>query len=230
MKFLFVDTETSGLCNMRTPYNKETLFSVWPFLTEISWIVAESEDLKDFNILKSKSTLIKPRKEFTEDKYPGEVAVKTGISYLSLLSGLESSEVLKEFFDDLTKVDYVVAHNSTYDMKVIKAEVLRLGWNNHMRICPWIDTCYYGYQLIKGKQVNGRAKYPTLSELYQRVTGKILDSAHRADADVKTLIIGFKGLCNIETVDKFGNVSPVLTLNRLKQITNKFVDNILHVE
>ena len=136
--------------------------------------------------------------------------------------GENIDDIINEFIEDLNKADFVVAHNATFDMKMIKAEVMRLGRNDHMRVCPWLDTCYYGYQLCQGKQANGRAKYPTLSELYFKVKGKEPEKVHDAAADVSTLITGFYGLLTMPVEDKYHNVGPVLSETRIKLVIAKF--------
>lgn len=231
-KVMFVDTETTGICSMREPYNEETLNSVWPFLTQVAWSVVEYE-VKDGvlcnpNQTSNKSFFIKPTR-FSEDEYSKEVVEKTRITYQMLeQSGVLSSIVLADFFKTLEAVDFVVAHNATFDMKVIKAEVFRLGWDNHMRVKPWIDSCYYGYQLTHLRQANGRAKFPTLQELYNFIEGpknfphgRIEDTSHQADHDISSLQVCFEGLCSVSTTDKYGNTGPILTAHRIALILQK---------
>lgn len=223
IKLLFVDTETTSVVNLRTPYNEQTLKEVWPYITQIAWSIAEfDDDLKNYNIIKSCSYFIKPT--FEESLYDKDAMETTGIHYDFLLKkGVPSSEVLKEFFDDLATVKAVVAHNSTFDMKIIKAEVLRLGWDNHMRICPWIDTMYQSISFVGLKTSSGRPKFPTLTELYQRLYGHIQDSAHSANADVDTLIKCFHGLCTVPFRNKFSfEEEPIMNPRHFKAIQDKF--------
>lgn len=219
---MFVDTETTGLCDMRTPYTSQTLNEVWPFLTQIAWsIISYDENLQNQGLASSNSHFIKPR--FSPSQLPQDVIDKTHITYNLLQEqGDDSLPILTEFFNHLTLVDAVVAHNTTFDMKVIKAEALRLGLDNHMRIKPWLDTCYYGLQLTKLKTPQGRSKFPKLQELYNFIEapkgfpqGRIEDSSHRADADVNSLIICFDGLTQLPAE------SPVITPLRFQRILQK---------
>lgn len=222
LKLLVIDTETTGLCDLRTPYDEYSLKNVWPYCTQIAWSVLEvSDDLTKQQEISSRSYLIKPR--YPETQYSSEVAELTGISYQELAtSGHDIDKVLEEFFAQLEEVNAVVAHNAVFDMKMIKAEVMRLGWDNHMRIVPWIDTCYQAMRLCNLRQPNGRMKFPTLTEFYQRVTGKIQDSAHNALSDVNTLIVAFHGLCTIPVTDKFGNSEPIMNKRHFQAIVDKF--------
>lgn len=221
MKLLFVDTETTGLVNMRTPYTPETLANKWPNLTQIAWSVVEFDDsLTDYTVKEEHIYNIKP--EYPESKYQADAESVTGLAYKFLVeNGSDLRTVMDLFIKDLNSVDAVVAHNATFDMKMIKAEFLRLGIDQHMRVVPWIDTCYYGMFLCNTRMPNGRRKYPTLEEFYVCATGKQIKDAHSANGDVATLIEAFQGLCIIPVTDATNNGSSIMNPTRLKAIIDK---------
>ena len=205
-KVIFLDTETTGICDMRTPYNEETLRNTWPYITQFAYQVCHiTEDLLTSTQEAIKVHKIKP--VYSPDLYSEEAMLKTGISYNELLNGDEIVPILHDFISELNTADFVVAHNTTFDMKVIKAEFLRHGIDQHMRVCPWIDTMYHGNTFCNLRNSRGGRKFPTLSELYKKITDSFPPVAHKADADLTSLKVCFFGLIknNILTQDRIAN-------------------------
>ena len=171
MLTLIVDTETTGLCDMRTPYNEDTLKTTWPYITQFAWMVVAVDETGLRTVLEEYSCYIRPN-------YPGHLYSKeaeevSGISYKTLMGhGKGIREVLTSFLTWLQKVDFVVSHNTTFDMKVIKAEMLRHGFTEHLRIVPWLDTVYYGGEYIKSRFSLRKRQFPKLGILYNHLTGK----------------------------------------------------------
>ena len=191
-KVIFLDTETTGLCNMRTPYNEDTLNNTWPHLTQLSYQLYQLDPDTPFSqwtLLRTEDSYIKPT--YPSEKYDKQAEEVTGITYDYLQeNGKDLHDTLILFLDLLPSVDFVVTHNTTFDIKMIKAEMLRLGLDFHLRSTPWIDTCYYGYQLTKMKTSNGRPKFPKLSELYSHCfpTMPTPPNLHHAIGDVWVLV------------------------------------------
>lgn len=201
-KVLFLDTETTGVCDLRTPYNEDTLKNTWPYITELAYRVDTftKDTLTHVDTLKTFSSLIAP--SYDTAIYPEEVQQKTGISINDLNEGAPIEPILKEFCEWLNQVDFVVAHNTNFDMKVLKAEFLRWGIDQHMRVVPWIDTMWHGNKLCNLRTSSNRLKFPTLTELYQHFFKRIPDSSHRAMADVDTMYSCFLALVSV------GELSP----------------------
>lgn len=212
-KVLVVDTETTGVCNMRLPYDTNTLkptkvrMIFWPFLTEIS-CKQFNLDEESFTMTEEYNAYIKPY--YDESFYSKEALEKTGITISFLReNGVDVKEAISNFIRLFDSVDFVVAHNSTFDMKIIKAEFLRQGIDLHLRTKPWIDTMWYGRTVIKN--ATGKTKYPKLSELYQFLTGKTPERVHDSKDDTYLTAECFKGLLR----------EGELTLTRLQQRIDK---------
>lgn len=191
MKLLFLDTETTGVCNMRTTYNEETLKTEWPYITQFTW------QMVDYNETFTAGEQSKLINAYVKPSYPKELYQEgaqqvTGISYEFLLDKTPIAQVIEEFLKAFNECDAVVAHNSTYDMKIIKAELMRLHIDLHLRSKPWLDTMYYGTEFLKKK--TGRGKWPKLSELYHAIYGHIPDGLHNSISDVNVLKDCFNGL------------------------------------
>lgn len=198
-KVLILDTETTGLCDLNTPYTEDSLKTVWPYLTELGYQCAiydkESMELEKVGPLHS--------------LYNKEVPIRisdtvvnfTGITNEFLNShGVSRQSIVDEFLSKLHACDFVVCYNSRYDMKILKAELMRVGNKEHIRQKPWIDPMWYGrsFCAIKGKR---GYKYPKQSELYEKLTGKRPEEAHEAAADVKSLRTCFEGLVKVGVLD-----------------------------
>lgn len=91
--------------------------------------------------------------------------------------------MLQEFQKFVENADYLVAHNMSFDEKIVGAEYLRSQMNNCLsskrKICTMENTTNfcaisgpYGY------------KWPKLSELYFKLFGTNLEEAHNAAVDI----------------------------------------------
>lgn len=193
-KGLFIDTETTGLFNKKSEYNDVSLSDgTWPYITQLAFKVVEFEPttLNKCFVLDSYCEFIFP--EWDIKFYSKEAQDKTGISY----SYLQSSKVtitsaLEYFIHWLSRVDFVVSHNTYFDMKVIKAELLRHGFQQHLRIVPWLDTVYYGSELLS--KLNTPNRYPRLGDLYTKIYDSSPLPLHDASNDVQVLLQVFTGL------------------------------------
>jgi len=172
--YLFFDTETTGL-----PTNwKASVSDInnWPRIVQIAWTLSSQEDRR----LESKDFIIKPE-GFTIPKESSDVH---GISTEQANEeGKDLLDVLTEFDKDLNKSNRLVAHNISFDEKVLGAEFIRKGIENDFfekrRLCTMqksTDYCKlpgrYGY------------KWPTLSELHNILFGKDFENTHNAMGDV----------------------------------------------
>ena len=173
---LVFDTETTGLpISWKAPVSD---LSNWPRLVQIAWILYDIEG----NELEAEEYIIKPEGFII----PKEVEKIHGISqHKAEKEGESLTFVLKEFLSVLDKAEYLVAHNISFDEKIVGAEILRqkIQYNrvkNVKKICTKeVSTDYckipgnYGY------------KWPNLGELYKILFNTDFEDAHRADVDVK---------------------------------------------
>ena len=172
--YLFFDTETTGLPkNYKAPV---TNTDNWPRLVQIAWMTYDAEG----NAIAQKEYIIKPE-NFTIPKAASNVH---GISTeKAIAEGVDLQLVLQEFAELINKADYIVAHNISFDEKIVGAEFVRKSIKTQLfkkeRLCTMqASTNYcklpgaYGY------------KWPKLSELHIKLFGKDFENAHDAAADI----------------------------------------------
>ena len=102
----------------------------------------------------------------------------------------EVQTVLKQFNDLINETKYVVAHNISFDEKIVGAEFIRNNMPTNLfkkpRLCTMqasTDFCRipgpYGY------------KWPKLSELHYKLFGEEFEEAHDAAADINATVRSF---------------------------------------
>ncbi len=119
--YVFFDTETTGLPRFwRAPVSD---LANWPRLVQIAWLAYDG----DGNKQGGNSFIIKPE-GFT---IPDDAARVHGISTArAFAEGRALSEVLCNFRAQALSAAYLVAHNMSFDEKIIGAELLRSGMEN----------------------------------------------------------------------------------------------------
>ncbi len=176
--YLFFDTETTGLPrNWKAPV---TAVNNWPRMIQIAWVFSDGQG----NVMDKNDFIIKPE-GFTIPRNVSQVhgltterAVKDGEDLLSVL----------DMFNKLVgKSEYLVAHNISFDEKIVGAEFIRKNIStdffNKPRLCTMkasTDYCMipgpYGY------------KWPKLSELHEELFGEDFEEAHNAAADINATV------------------------------------------
>lgn len=172
--FLFFDTETTGLPrNWKAPLSD---LSNWPRLVQLAYLLYDSKGNKisggDFIIKPVGFTI--PIEASRIHRITTERAIREGQSILS---------VLQEFQSLIGQARYLVAHNMSFDEKIVGVEFLRNGMHNSIqnknKICTMERTTRfcaiegpYGY------------KWPKLSELHYKLFGTGFEEAHNAAVDI----------------------------------------------
>jgi DNA polymerase III subunit epsilon len=187
---LFFDTETTGLPkNWRASYKE---LENWPRLVQIAWILCDMEG----NISEQKSYIIKPQ----GFQIPIETSNLHGINTeRALMLGKDLNFVLQEFQEALESAELIVGHNIDFDRNVIGSELFRNKNETNIfelnSICTMQSTTefckipnHYGY------------KYPSLSELYNKLFKTNLDEAHDAAVDIKATYKCFFKLMNLNVI------------------------------
>jgi DNA polymerase III epsilon subunit-like protein len=174
--YLFFDTETTGL-----PKNwKAGVEDVnnWPRLVQIAWIFFDAQG----NKIASENFIIKPNGFII----PKEAEQVHGISTaFALKEGKDIEMVLDKFYQALGETKFLVAHNISFDEKILGAEFLRVTSDYNpldkiSKICTMKSTS--SYCQIPGPR---GFKWPNLSELHRKLFNKDFDNAHDALADVE---------------------------------------------
>lgn len=172
--YLFFDTETTGLPrNWKAPV---TDLKNWPRMIQIAWILCDNSG----NRIESEDFIIKPE----NFEIPREASRVHGISTERAMNeGEDLLDILNRFNALVERSDFIVAHNISFDEKILGAELLRMGiqsnFNRKKKLCTMqssTDYCRlpgpYGY------------KWPKLSELHIKLFGVDFDEAHDASVDI----------------------------------------------
>ena len=136
--YLFFDTETTGLpVNWKAPVGD---LANWPRVVQIAWILSDSNG----NIKNKGSHIIRPR----GFSIPDDSTQIHGITnMIAILKGKPIEDILYEFLILIKKADYIIAHNISFDEKVIGAEFIRKTnqnpLNNKFKICTMESSTNY---------------------------------------------------------------------------------------
>lgn len=173
MKTLVFDTETTGFPRKNTPLQDECQ----PHLVQLATLLAEGEE-----ILEQWSTLI-----FCPIMIPSEAFNVHGISTeVSRRDGLSLKDAVDLFRHRLKIADRVVAHNTSFDMQLMRIAFARLGLDeSELFRAPRFCTMRTATPILQLPSPRGRGhKWPTLQEAYKRLVDSAgFESAHSADVD-----------------------------------------------
>ncbi len=172
--YLFFDTETTGLPkNWKAPVAD---LNNWPRLVQLAFLYYDNNG----NKISGGDFIIKPE-GFT---IPADASRIHGISTeKAIREGVAISSVLQQFNSLIGQASYLVAHNMSFDEKIVGSEFLRNGMQNSIptknKICTMEQTTHfcaidgpYGY------------KWPKLSELHYKLFGTGFEEAHNAAVDI----------------------------------------------
>ena len=146
-------------------------------MVQIAWLLIDDQGAE----VASAEHIIRPEGY----SIPSDVACIHGITTeIALKKGVALGPVLDEFSTRIAACSGLVAHNVSFDERIVGAEFLRTGRPNLMesksRHCTMkasTTLCAlpgrYGY------------KWPTLTELHMHLFGEPFDGAHNALVDVR---------------------------------------------
>lgn len=175
MKYLFIDTETTGLPKeYDVPY---TDIDNWPRLVQLAWIVYDYT-----TIVVRKNFIIKPI-GFT---IPNASTKVHGITTKQALEkGQKVETILKEFLTDAQDADAIIGHNIKFDIKVVQSELYRLSINNRLEQIEVLDTMILSTDYCKIPNKQYEYRFPKLIELYNKLFSESFDNMHDAMADIE---------------------------------------------
>ncbi len=192
--FLIFDTETTGLPqNYNAPVSDT---ENWPRMVQLAWQVHAA----DGSLIEVKNYIVKPEGytiPFNSEKIHGISTER------ALQEGHDLQFVLEEFKKAIQQSKFFVGHNIEFDIKIVGAEIFRLVQKDALSQFPYIDTKDEStdYCALPGGK-GGKFKWPTLTELHQKLFGNDFDAAHNAAADVEAT-----ARCFLELV-RLGVVTP----------------------
>jgi DNA polymerase-3 subunit alpha len=181
--YVFLDTETTGVPSSRDAMPESV--RQWPRLVQVAWAAYGEGG----SCLTVEAHLVYP----TDFAIPAAATRIHGISTARAESeGLALGWVMDRFLRATREHGRIlVGHNVGFDRNVIAAEMYRLGYSKasvEMEFGAMRDLCLMRttatYCRIPGRF--GKAKYPTLAELHQKLFGDKPRLCHTAPADVET--------------------------------------------
>lgn len=173
--YLFFDTETTGLPQRwNAPL---TNLSNWPRMVQLAW--AEYDHLG--NHIRSIDYIIQPQGYLI----PAEVARIHGITtQRAQQEGIPLQRALNEFAQALQNANCLVAHNISFDEKIVGAEFLRQSLPNFLEGKKTICTMQAGTNFCRIPSAYGNYKWPKLTELHYKLFGTHVQDAHNAAVDI----------------------------------------------
>lgn len=176
MKLLFVDCESNGLpIDFKASY---TDVEKWPRVISLAWILTDENG----EVLNRQHHIIKPDGwEIPTEEF----WIENGFSQeKSEADGVPIKDVLTLLMADKMEADVLIAHNLSFDHRVIWAEFIRSGFQPRSgmnKIC----TMQKSTTLCRIPGKNGKGlKWPKLIELYTFLFGVGFEGAHDAMADI----------------------------------------------
>lgn len=171
---LFFDTETTGLPrNWKAPV---TDINNWPRLVQLAFLLYNREG----NRIAERSFIIKP----DGFKIPADAVKVHGINTQKAISeGIDLRSVLEEFSDFASKSNFLVAHNISFDEKIIGAELIRNRMPDCIMSKKKICTMQSSTNFCKIQGPYGY-KWPSLSELHFKLFRQGFEEAHDAMVDI----------------------------------------------
>ena len=199
MRVLVFDTETTGLPSSKI-LNPDKL-NLWPYIVQFSYVIYDTI-LND--IVKSSDKIVKMKDGITIPEDSTKIHGITNES--SQKNGINIDVILNNFFNDFRTVDLLVGHNVSFDINMIKLELLRLIYEstpevydfeikdykynlhfltNYKSICctlqESIDLCNIKATDKFGKEYT---KFPKLLELHQKLFESTPNNLHNSFNDI----------------------------------------------
>jgi DNA polymerase-3 subunit epsilon len=185
---LFFDTETTGLPKDYKASPKK--WDQFPRMVQLAWIVTDD----DLNTIVEHDYIIKPEGW----EIPKDSSDIHGISYeKAMAEGDSSFTVMETFITDLNRSDELIAHNISFDEKIIAAEMYRLNMiglskNRPSKICTMHSSTEFCK--IPSPYKKGTYKWPRLNELHLKLFNEEFDGAHNALNDIRATVRCYKEL------------------------------------
>ena len=175
--YLIFDTETTGLPqNWKAPL---TDFDNWPRMVQIAWQMHDEKG----NLINVKNFIVKP--EGYNIPYNAEKIHGISTDRANKV-GVDLKIVLESFLHDLKSSKFVVGHNIEFDNNIVGSEFLRKDMDNFLLGFPFLDTMKDSveYCQIPGGR-GGGFKWPSLTQLHEKLFSESFAEAHNASADVE---------------------------------------------
>lgn len=174
-KALVFDTETTGLPDWKTPSEGEGQ----PHIVDLAAILYDGDTEVDrLNVIVRPDGWVIPQDTIDLHGITMEQAMDEGIA---------EAEALERFLALVQRADVDVAHNTTFDERIIRIAMMRYrdeAQANSYRERAKFCTMFHSRDICRlPAKRGGLYKSPKLSEAYQHFFGEPLEGAHRALPD-----------------------------------------------
>lgn len=199
MRVLVFDTETTGLPSSKV-ISPDTL-NLWPNIVQFSYILYDTS-INDILTLSDSIVRLEDCINIPEDS----TKIHKITNEISRKCGIDIKFILKNFFYHLKNCDLLVGHNISFDINMVKIEILRMIFNNSSNLSE-DEIRDYKYNLhvltnykniyctlkesikicdIKQLDKNGKSylKYPKLVELHEKLFKTTPINLHNSLNDV----------------------------------------------
>lgn len=173
-KILAFDTESTGIPDWKQPSDAEHQ----PHLVQLAGILADADSRKE---IKTLDVIIRP------DGWtiPDDVAEIHGITTERAMDeGIPEPEALEQFLELYRECSLRVAHNTTFDNRMIRIALKRY-YPELISDEEWKDRSRYYCTYLNAKKLMGGCDGHTLAEVYEHFIGKPLEGAHQAMTDTR---------------------------------------------
>ena len=192
---LIYDTETTGLPrDWNAPITDS---DNWPRLVQLAWQLHDPQG----KLLSRGNRIVQPDGftiPFNSTKIHGITTAR------AQEEGLPLDQVMEEFMADAAQATYVMGHNIGFDVNVAGAELVRLGQAPEgLTEKALIDSKDEGTEFcaIPGGR-GGKFKWPTLTELHQKLFGEGFGDAHDAAYDVSATARCFFEMVRLKVIER----------------------------
>ncbi len=180
---LFFDTESTGFPIWSTPSGD-------PQQPHIVQLAAFLVNLETKEIIESVNVVVKPDGWVIPEE---SIDIHGITNELAHKIGIPESAVIGIFMNLWNVCDIRIAHNTTFDNRMIGIGLKRY-MPNLVSDEVWKDRNLYYCTLMNFKKLIGGKKGHTLGEAYKYFTGKELDGAHNAVNDTKACMDVYFGM------------------------------------
>jgi DNA polymerase III epsilon subunit-like protein len=182
MKVLVFDTETTGLPKDRFASFKDT--HLWPHIIQLSCVLFDTESKHIVQM--NKIIRIGEEVELTERS----VEIHGITRERSRSEGISIADAMRQFKSLCNAADVVVAHNISFDKSMVMVESQRCGVRHELyrtkSYCCTMKSTQEFCNIIAKSPKDGEeyVKYPTLTELHEKLFGTRPANTHDAFVDV----------------------------------------------
>jgi DNA polymerase III epsilon subunit-like protein len=189
--FLVFDTETTGLPKERTRPAEDV--DNWPRVVQLGWGLFAD----DGSEIEVHAPIIRP----TGFTIPADsVRVHRITTEIACKKGINLQEALDRFAASVRVAGAVVAHNIAFDLPVVRAEIIRLGFDDPLRDAKKLCTQVGSTDYCRIPRARG-FKFPTLAELHFCLFRERYAETHEAAADLRACARCFFELRRLRVLD-----------------------------